>query len=236
MKQRKFKRQFKTLVAQSKNGNARFELEWNSRRSLLDDDTGSTVFDRHYVYFPGWALRKLKDFNPEMHTDIGSALSFVAMASAFFKVNFYDYRPADIKLSNLETGAVNLMHTDFASNSIYSLSCLHVLEHIGLGRYGDPLNYKGDLLAFKELARILAKGGMLLLVVPVGGKSKIVFNAHRIYTSDQVIEMASENGLNLTEYTLIPERNQDGGLITSPSSELELRQEYACGCFAFTKP
>lgn len=53
-------------------------------------------------------------------------------------------------------------------------------EHDGLGRYGDPLNPKGDLRAMGEMKKILKKDGILFLAVPVG-LDKIVWNAHRIY-------------------------------------------------------
>jgi Flp pilus assembly protein TadD len=53
-------------------------------------------------------------------------------------------------------------------------------EHDGLGRYGDPINPKGDLEAMKKMKTILNRGGILFLSVPVG-KDTLVWNAHRIY-------------------------------------------------------
>jgi ubiquinone/menaquinone biosynthesis C-methylase UbiE len=50
---------------------------------------------------------------------------------------------------------------------------MHVIEHIGLGRYGEPFDVNGDLKAFEELKRIVKPNGDLLLVVPLGKKSKI---------------------------------------------------------------
>ena len=58
---------------------------------------------------------------------------------------------------------------------------MHVVEHIGLGRYGDPVDYDGDLKAIAELQRVLAPGGNLFFVVPVG-QPRIMFNAHRVYS------------------------------------------------------
>ena len=40
---------------------------------------------------------------------------------------------------------------------------MHVVEHIGLGRYGDQVDPDGDLMAMKELERVTAKLGKLLL-------------------------------------------------------------------------
>jgi SAM-dependent methyltransferase len=53
-------------------------------------------------------------------------------------------------------------------------------EHDGLGRYGDPLNPEGDLVAMKKTLRMLRPGGLLFVAVPVGHDS-VVWNAHRIY-------------------------------------------------------
>ena len=56
------------------------------------------------------------------------------MVSAFIPVEFYDYRPAELSLSGLEFKHADLTHLPFADNSVESLSCMHVIEHIGLGR------------------------------------------------------------------------------------------------------
>jgi len=45
---------------------------------------------------------------------------------------------------------------------------MNVVEHVGLGRYGEPLDPEGDIKAMRELRRVLAPGGSLLFVVPVG--------------------------------------------------------------------
>jgi hypothetical protein len=62
-------------------------------------------------------------------------------------------------------------------DSAFSISSF---EHDGLGRYGDPLKPDGDLLAMKKMRKMLKKGGLLFLSVPVG-IDKLVWNAHRIY-------------------------------------------------------
>jgi hypothetical protein len=53
-------------------------------------------------------------------------------------------------------------------------------EHDGLGRYGDPINPTGDLEAMKNMKKVIKKGGLLFLAVPIG-KDTLVWNAHRIY-------------------------------------------------------
>jgi len=214
------------------NNDRRFDCNITDAYPCIKDKTIKTGFDRHYVYHTSWAGRKVKEINPEFHTDISSSLYFAGIVSAYIPVKFYDYRPADLILNNFESLQADLLKLPFENNSIKSLSCMHVVEHIGLGRYGDKLDYDGDLKAIKELKRVLAVGGNLLFVVPMGKKAKIEFNAHRIYTYEQIIEYFS--GLTLKEFALIPENS--GQMIFADVAEEKLKNEnYACGCFWFVK-
>lgn len=198
----------------------------------LDDKTAATGFDRHYVYHTGWAARMIARARPELHIDISSSLYFCSMMSAFFKTQFYDYRPADLQLDNLESKQADLMSLPFESRSIKSISCLHVIEHIGLGRYGDPLDACGDRRAFKELQRVVAPGGQLLIVVPVG-RPRICFNAHRIYGYGQVLKELPE--LKCLECALVPD-DEAVPILQNPDPSIFDRQEYGCGCFLFVRP
>ncbi len=211
----------------------RFDIDWGNKYPCLNDKTEETLFDRHYIYHTAWAARILSKTKPNKHVDISSSLYFSSLVSAFTPVDFYDFRPPQLKLSNLTVRRANLLSLSFKDNSIASLSCMHTVEHIGLGRYGDQLDPEADLKAIKELIRVLAPNGSLLFVVPIGGKPKIMFNAHRIYTYEQIMEYFSQ--LQLKEFVLIPEKSVHGGLVNTPSKDLLDKQTYACGCFWFTK-
>lgn len=222
---------FKSLAKNQK----RFAFRWKDRWPCLYDSSGTTGYDRHYIYHPAWAARILARQNPKEHIDISSTLHFCTLVSAFIPVKFYDYRPANLFLSGLVSEKADLIKLPFKNDSIASLSCMHVIEHVGLGRYGDPLDYDGDLKSMRELARVLALGGDLLFVVPVGAVARIQYNAHRVYTHTQVIEIFLALGLSLQEFALIPELEKDGGLVVSPSEDIVSRQKYGCGCFWFKK-
>ena len=111
---------------------------------------------------------------------------------------------------------------------------MHVVEHIGLGRYGDPLDPTGDLKAIAELKRVVRPGGHLLFVVPTG-QPRICFNAHRVYGYRQVLSYFSD--LQLVETALV---TADGappeGLIKNASEDLFNQQSEGTGCYLFRKP
>ncbi len=198
----------------------------------LSDRASVTPIDRHYTYHPAWAARVLAKTRPDKHVDISSIVSFCAVVSAFIPVEFYDFRPAPVELDGLYIGAADLTRLHFASNSIASLSCMHVIEHIGLGRYGDPLDPDGDLKAIGELVRVLAPGGDLLVATPVG-RPRVAFNAHRIYDHEAFARYFAP--LELVEFALIEEQGE-GGLIVGPPPERVRAESYGCGCFWFRKP
>ena len=210
---------------------------WRDMHACLADRTSLTTFDRHYVYHPAWALRVLLETKPVEHVDISSILGFSAMASAIVPVRFFDFRPAPIVLPNLTCDRADLLALPFADQSIASLSCMHVIEHIGLGRYGDPLDPSGDTKALSELERVLAPGGTLLVVVPVG-RPRVCFNAHRIYDLDEIARRVPS--LVLRSFALIPDAptagQYDSGLIEGADAELVRQQRYGCGCFRFERP
>jgi hypothetical protein len=61
-----------------------------------------------------------------------------------------------------------------------------------------------------------------------------MFNAHRIYAFEQIVEYFS--GLELVEFALIPDEERDGGLIRFADPQLVKSQLYGCGCFRFKRP
>jgi hypothetical protein len=229
---RQFKAEFENFRAIAQGSERNFPMNWEDRFPCLNDKTAATEFDRHYVFHPAWAARILAATMPAKHVDISSSLYFCSIVSAFIPVRFYDYRPASLGLDNLTSEAVDLLALPFADGSVASLSCMHVVEHVGLGRYGDPLDPDGDLKAMAELNRVLAQSGSLLFVVPVG-KSKIMFNAHRIYAYDQVMDGFPK--LKLKEFALIPDNPKDGGLVRHATKEMADAQQYGCGCFWFER-
>jgi len=191
-----------------------------------------TRFDTHYVYHTAWAARKVKEIDAREHVDISSSLYFSGIVSAFKPVRFYDFRPANLNLSNLDSRQGDLLELPLESNLINSLSCMHTVEHVGLGRYGDNIDPEGDLKAAKELSRVVSKGGSLLFVVPIG-KPRIQFNAHRVYSYEMIVAMFPD--FSIKEFSLIPDNALETGIIYNATKEMADKQIYGCGCFWLIK-
>lgn len=211
-----------------------FLFQWKDLYPCLGDNTPTTGFDRHYTFHTAWAARLLAQIRPAVHHDISSAIYFSTIVSAFIPVRFYDYRPSPMTLSNLTSEPADLLRLPFPSGSLASVSCMHVVEHIGLGRYGDPIDPEGPFKAIAELQRVVSPGGHLLFVVPLGAKARVQFNAHRIFTVPMVLAAFGDH-FTLKQFTLIPDDPQDGDLVLSPPEVLLAKQFYACGCFWFEK-
>lgn len=153
----RFTQDYALFMKKFRDGDTRdFLLDEKLLQPKLNEFWPSQSFDKDYIYHTAWATRKIKEFNPEKHVDISSSLYFSAILSAFLPVDLYDYRITRLELDNLYCGKADLKNLHFPDNSIQSLSCLSVIEHIGLGRYGDEIDPLGDIKAMKELQRVLS--------------------------------------------------------------------------------
>ena len=132
--------------------------------------------------------------NPATHVDVGSRIDgFVAHVASFRKVTVLDIRALTSTIHNVEFAQVDMMGKlpDPLLASTDSLSCLHAMEHFGLGRYGDPVRCDGYLLGMENLYRILKKGGKLYFSVPIGTQ-RVEFNAHRIFSVQHLLDLFAE--------------------------------------------
>jgi SAM-dependent methyltransferase len=196
----------------------------------LGDRSRTTPYDPHYFHQAVWAFERLLARAPERHVDVGSDVNFFGMLSAAIPVTFVDIRPLAVDLPALEVRLGDLQRLPFVDAAVESLSCLHVVEHVGLGRYGDALDPRGTERACRELGRVLAPGGRLYLSAPVG-RPRTCFNAHRIHTPRQLL--AYLDGLILDEFAVVDDafRRVDGADLDA-AAELE----YGCGMFELRAP
>jgi SAM-dependent methyltransferase len=196
----------------------------------LGDDTAETTIERHYFYQAIWAAQHVARSKVDHHVDVGSDHRMVAMLTTHARVSFIDIRPLAAPVEGLGNVAGSVTQLPFRDASVASLSCLHVAEHIGLGRYGDPLDPLGSHKAAAELSRVLAPGGNLYFSVPVGW-SRVEFNAHRVHTPCQILSYFPD--LKLLEFSVEDDELQFHANVKPGDYE---RADYACGLFWFTKP
>ncbi len=195
---------------------------------ILNNRSEKTELDYHYYYQALWLFEKVYRSRVKVHHDIASDSVLVGIISKVAKVVFVDIRPLPINVSNFEQIRGDAMNLSFGSGSIESLSCCHVIEHIGLGRYGDKVDPLGSQKAANELGRVLANGGNLYISVPVG-RPKVMFNAHRIFHPKKVKKMFA--GLKLKEFMMVTDR----GDFVSGDDNLALKQNYGLGLYHFLK-
>ncbi len=200
-------------------GNARL-LDWYP---CLFDNTDKTDFDAHYLYQAAWASNRIFAHRPETHIDVASEVSFAAQLSAFCKVIFVDIRPPQVSLDGFEVRSGLITALPFENSSIVSLSCLHVIEHVGLGRYGDPLQVDGPQLACAEIARVLGPGGQAYISVPIG-RPRIGFNGLYVFEADKFPELFP--GCRLKEFAMV---DTDGSFVTGEKPERMMIRERDTG-------
>lgn len=196
-------------------------------KPMLEERTASHGFDAHYVYLGAWAFRHITRALLPQHIDVAGQIGWVTCLASVTNVVFIDVRPFLGQIENLESRAGSVLSLPFSDRSVASLSCLHVAEHVGLGRYGDPIDPLGTRKAFAELARVLAAQGRLYFVVPVGQPS-VAFNAHRVHDPLTIEGWIAEEGLMLREFAAV----DDAGRFMPSASPADVRdQRYACGMF-----
>lgn len=196
---------------------------------MLHDRTDTTPFDAHYFYQSVWAAQQIQASGVPQHVDVGSWVVYAGMLTAFTNVTFVDIRPLETNINRMRAVNGSLLALPFADNCVRSVSCLHVVEHIGLGRYGDPLDPYGTVKAIHELKRVLAPGGRLFFSTPVG-QARVQFNAHRVHSPLQILEHF--DGLRLVEFSVVDDR---GTLVRDTQPEHYQNAYYACGMFEFTR-
>lgn len=197
---------------------------------MLHDKGVGNPYDQHYFFQDVWAARRVADRRPARHVDVASRVDLVGFLTALTDVVFVDIRPLTAEIENLECVVGTAHALPFDDRSLESVSCLHVAEHIGLGRYGDPIDPLGTVKAAAELQRVLADDGELLFSVPVG-RPRVCFNAHRIFAPAAVPEMFPE--LEVVEFAGVDDLGQfrrHRGL-----DELE-GSRYACGMYRLRRP
>jgi len=144
-------------------------------------EDGIMPIEPTYFYQDNWAFEIIVRAKPTHHVDIGSHNKFVSLLSKVVPTETVDVRPWPLAIPSLKFRLGSILSLPYPDASLHSISSLCVVEHIGLGRYGDPLDPAGTEKAVSELKRVLASGGSLYISVPVDDTTRTYFNAHRAF-------------------------------------------------------
>jgi SAM-dependent methyltransferase len=213
-----------------KRGSASFRIRMRYLYPVLGDrHAGAGSGSGHYFHQDIWAAREIFKRRPDRHVDVGSSVAgFIAHLLSFRDVEYVDIRPLRTNVRGLCFRQGDITALPYESDSLESLSALHVAEHVGLGRYGDRVDPNGWLKAIHELRRVLQPGGVLYYSVPIGTE-RLEFDGHRVF--DPATVVAAFNPLQLLGFSYV----NDHGDMVSEADYGEFRGWYSCGLFMFYK-
>lgn len=165
------------------------DMTWGEELPMLTEWDESSGQLGGYFFQDLTVARWIHEASPRRHVDVGSRLDgFIGQLAVFREVEVLDIRPQPLEVPNVRFHQVDLM-TELPAEwqeATDSLSCLHTIEHFGLGRYGDTIDPAGHLKGIAQLKRMVAPAGTLYLSTPVG-QERIEFNAHRIFSPRTLI-------------------------------------------------
>lgn len=161
---------------------------------FADRFRGAGTLSKDYFYQDLFVARKIYEANPIKHVDIGSLIrGFVAHVAVFREIEVFDIRTHNSEVSNIVFKQADLMQLpEGMKNYCDSISALHSIEHFGLGRYGDPIDYFGHIKAIENITNILKPGGIFYFSVPIG-KQRIEFNGHRVFAVSYIWDLLKNN-------------------------------------------
>lgn len=185
------------------------DFEWGRELPILDERRAASGSVGAYMQQDLLVARWIFGANPSRHIDVGSRLDgFIGHLAVFREVEVLDIRPQPESIAGVKFHQLDLMSElpEHWVEAAPSLSCLHTLEHFGLGRYGDPIDADGHLKGLVQLKRLVAPGGRLYLSVPMGPQ-RVEFNAHRVFAASTLTGWFGE-GWAIERFAVIDDQNR----------------------------
>jgi SAM-dependent methyltransferase len=116
-----------------------------------------------------------------------------------------------------------------------SISSLHAIEHFGLGRYGDPIDYNGHLKGIENITKMLKEGGTFYFSVPIG-QQRIEFNEQRVFSVEYLIRILSAD-YTIQSFSYVNDKGDlvENAELTEESIQTNFSCWYGCGIFTLIK-
>lgn len=190
-----------------------------------------------YFHQDLFVAQEIYKYNPEKHVDMGSRVDgFVAHVASFREIEVFDIRENSSTAENIEFKCANLMDLEEKYYSYTkSLSCLHVIEHLGLGRYGDPIDVDGHKKGLENLHKMVQEGGILYFSVPIG-PLRIEFNSQRVFSLNYLISLF-EGKFEIRDFSFVDDKGDIYRAVDLDSEKLDSNCgcKYGCGIFQLAK-
>lgn len=208
------------------------------RYPILDERfEESGTMSGEYFHQDLHVARRVFTENPRHHLDIGSQTNgFVAHVASFRKIEIMDIRDQRSSVRNISFKKADLMKLPHGmENYCDSISALHSIEHFGLGRYGDPIDYYGHIKAIKNIAQMLQVNGVFYFSVPIGNQ-RIAFNAHRVFSIKYLLGILKED-FNLKYFSYVDDKGDffENVEVTQDKIENNFGCNHGCGIFELIK-
>lgn len=204
---------------------------------LGDKYLESGTMSGHYFHQDLFIARKIYEANPIRHLDIGSRTDgFVAHIAVFREIEIMDIRDQDSKAKNIIFNRADLTKLpEKLIESFDSISSLHAIEHFGLGRYGDSINYNGHILAIKNIGKMLKKNGIFYFSVPIG-KQRVEFNAHRVFSIKYLLNLFKDEFI-LESFSYVDDKGDFFEDVSLDKNQINKNYgcNYGCGIFILKK-
>ncbi|HEY5118610.1 MAG TPA: DUF268 domain-containing protein [Anaerolineales bacterium] len=199
----------------------------------------SGVASGHYFHQDLLVARRIFQCRPARHVDVGSRIDgFVAHVASFRRIDVLDVRPLNSLIPNVQFIQCDVMGSIPALflECCDSLSCLHTLEHFGLGRYGDRIQFDGYLTGLDNLQKILAPGGILYLSVPIGVQ-RIEYNAQRVFSTSYLWQILSKR-FKIIGFSFVDDAGdlQENVSVDEQAIGENFHSRFGCGIFELMKP
>jgi hypothetical protein len=180
----KVRRDAKNLWAQARASQGSRDFAKGSFYPIYSDLGASAGLGGHYLYQDLLVARDIYHRNPVRHIDIGSSVhGLVTAVASFREIEVVDVRPMELSLPGVTFHEVDVAQAGPSKlGTCDSVSSLHAVEHFGLGRYGDSVDWDGWKRGVEFMTRLLVDGGVLYLSVPSGADQRVEFNAHRVFS------------------------------------------------------
>lgn len=194
------------------------------------------TINSHYFIQDLFVAQQIFKQEPNKILDIGSRIDgFISNIASFREIDVVDIRPLENKTSNINFKQIDIT-SDISNLKLEydCITCLHAIEHFGLGRYGDSIDPQGHVRGIENISLILQKKGTCYLSFPLGD-NRVEFNAHRVFSLKYIVPILKKHFI-IKGFSYI---SDNGILYENKSLEFGMLNnfdcKYGCAIFILTK-